>query len=531
MPTPPKLTSLVILAAVVTGCAAGRSVSRPHRPGPAETAVVATNRTPDSAGRSGHLTAPAKDRGEWKPVVFATATDSTNGGRRAGQVEAIAPPGSEPSPAGEPLYVESIDLATALAAIDASHPAVGIARWRTEEAFAQLAAARTLWLPTLQAGANYHRLDGNLQASDGTILDVNRSGLQAGLGAGAVGAGQTVRPGLVAEFHVADALFQPRIVERRAWARGHAATAVLHDQLLAAGLAHQQLLWAHQRLALLEDHSDRIGKLAELTADFAAAGEGLQSDADRLATERQLAEADVRLGEEQVTTSSARLVEALSAPPGMLFICAEPVAMPIELLPVDSSLNWLVSTGLSNRPELKEAQCLVAEAVARLRRERTAPLVPSVLLGMNYGGFGGGLGDTVAQFHDRAEFNALAVWQIRNLGFGESAVRGERGAAIQQAMFDRVRVMDRVAREIVEAQGQAVARSARVEATKSAIETAANSYDRNLARIRQGQGLPIEALQSAQALFTARQAYLQAVVDYNEAQLRLYRALGWPVRL
>jgi outer membrane protein TolC len=250
-----------------------------------------------------------------------------------------------------------------------------------------------------------------------------------------------------------------------------------------------------------------------------------------LATERQLAEADTRLGEEQVTTASARLVEAVSGPPGMLLVCAEPVAMPIELLPIDSSLNSLVSSGLSNRPELKEAQCLVAEAVVRLRRERTAPLVPSVLLGMNYGGFGGGLGNTVTQFHDRTEFNALAVWQVRNLGFGESAVRRERGAAIQQAMFERVRIMDQVAREIVESHGQVVARSARLEATKSAIATAANSYDRNLARIRQGQGLPIEALQSAQAIFTARQAYLQAVIDYNEAQLRLFRALGWPVRL
>lgn len=82
--------------------------------------------------------------------------------------------------------------------------------------------------------------------------------------------------------------------------------------------------------------------------------------------------------------------------------------MPIELVPVETSLNGLVGTGLSNRPELKEAQCLVAEAVGRLRREQAAPLVPSVLLGMNYGGFGGGLGDTVAQFHDHAEFNALA---------------------------------------------------------------------------------------------------------------------------
>jgi outer membrane protein TolC len=42
--------------------------------------------------------------------------------------------------------------------------------------------------------------------------------------------------------------------------------------------------------------------------------------------------------------------------------------------------------------------------------------------------------------------------------------------------------------------------------------------------------LPIEALQSAQALDTARQTYLAAVLEYNEAQLRLYRGLGWPLQ-
>jgi outer membrane protein TolC len=424
----------------------------------------------------------------------------------------------------------SIDLANALAAVDGQHPVVGIARWRTRQAYAQLSAARVLWLPTLQAGGSYHRMDGNLQASDGTILDVNRSSMQAGLGAGAVGAGQTIRPGLVAEFHLADALHQPKITERRAWARGHASNAALNDQLLEAGLAHQQLLAAQQRLAMLGDHTLRIAGLAELTAGFAKAGEGLQSDADRLATELQLSRAALLAGEEQVVTASARLAQAISAPPGSVFMCIEPVATPIDLISVDSAASDLVSTGLRNRPELKEAKCLVAEACERLKREQTAPLLPSVLLGMSYGGFGGGLGDTVDNFNDRAEFNALAVWQVRNLGFGESAARREQEAVVQQARFVRVQVMDQVAREIVDTQGQVVARSQRVVATQMAIETAANSYDRNLARIRDGHGLPIEVLQSAQALDSARQAYLQAVVDYNESQLRLYRALGWPVR-
>jgi outer membrane protein TolC len=382
----------------------------------------------------------------------------------------------------------------------------------------------------LQTGASYSRLDGNLQNSSGEIIDVNRSSLQAGLGAGAVGAGQTLRPGVVAEFHLADALYQPKIVERRAWARGHAAEAALHDQLLAAGLAQQRLLGAQQRLALIDDHAARIGGLARLTADFADAGEGLRADADRLAAEWQLSEVSRRLGEEQVVTASARLSEAISAPPGTVFVSAEPVLAPIELVSLGTESVDLVSTGLSSRPELKEAQCLVAEACERLRRERTAPLVPSVLLGMTYGGFGGGLGDTVADFNDRAEFNALAVWQVRNLGFGEAAARREQYAAMQQAKFERIRTMDRVAREIVEAHGQVVARARRIEAAQRAIATAADSFDLNASRIREGQGLPIEALQSAQALDTARQTYLAAVLEYNEAQLRLYRGLGWPLQ-
>ncbi len=424
-----------------------------------------------------------------------------------------------------------IDLATALASIDGQHPIVGIARWRTEQSLAQLDAARVLWLPILQVGASYHRLDGNLQASDGAILDVNRSSLQAGLGAGAVGAGPTFQPGLVAQFHLVDALYQPRIAERRAWANGHTATAATHDQLLAAGVAHQQLLAAQQQLAIAEDNQLRINDLASLTANFASAGEGLQSDADRLATEALLAESARLAAEERVIAASARLAEAISASPGSQFTCAEPTLVPLDLIPAQSVGASLVSTGLSNRPELKAAQCLVAEACERLRREQSAPLVPSVLLGMTYGGFGGGLGDTVADFNDRAEFNALAVWQVRNLGFGESAARRDNAAMVQQSRFEQVRLMDQVAREVLEAQGQVAARAGRIAATQKAIAVAATSYDQNLARIEQAQGLPIEALQAAGSLNAARASYATAVADYNEAQLRLYRALGWPLAL
>ena len=48
------------------------------------------------------------------------------------------------------------------------------------------------------------------------------------MGAGAVGAGTTPQPGIVAQFQLVDAIFQPAIAQRNAWAQEHARDAVLN---------------------------------------------------------------------------------------------------------------------------------------------------------------------------------------------------------------------------------------------------------------------------------------------------------------
>ena len=101
---------------------------------------------------------------------------------------------------------------------------------------------------------------------------------------------------------------------------------------------------------------------------------------------------------------------------------------------------------------------------------------------------------------------------------------------MRQAQQRELAVMDRVAREVVEAHTQVAERQKRIDVAKQGIAAAERSYDLNLQRIENGQGLPIEALQSIQALATARRAYLNAVVDYNIAQFELSRAIGWTAR-
>ena len=467
----------------------------------------------------------ASDRVVGIPIDDVAPLPMTDG---IGATAVQAPSSIEQSTFLQPNLID-LNLPSALAMVGGQHPVVGFAQWRVREAYAQLDRANVLWLPSIQSGFSFYRHDGNYQAVDGQIVDVNRNSFQYGLGAGAVGAGTTQRPGLVAQFHLADAIFQPEIAEKSAWARGHAASAVLNEQLLRVALAYIELLDAHQDSHILAESRGRAAELAKITADFAEAGEGLQADADRMRTELNLIENRWIASRERIEIASARLAQALSINANSQIMPLDVNAIPLDLVEAGADKSSLISTGLSMRPELKESQALVAAACEAFKREKYAPFVPSVLLGYSTGGFGGGLGNDLSNVAGRYDYNAVVTWEVRNLGFGEHAARRESSARVQQAQFEKLQIMDRVAMEVSEAFSQIEFRRQQIAITQQAIHTAQASYDANSERIRDGEGLPIEVLQSVQALESARRAYLRAVIDFNQAQFNLQWALGWPV--
>jgi outer membrane protein TolC len=422
------------------------------------------------------------------------------------------------------------DLAQLLATVANDNPQVAFAGERYREAYARLEAAQALWLPSIRAGVSYNKHEGTLQASNGIVSDNSRAALNAGLGVQAVGAGSPVVPGVFANFHLRDAVFQPRIANHRALATLEASRAVTNDLLLNTSLAYLDLLRGKQSLAISQETLKNAELLAKTTGDFARVGQGLQADAARAQTELAVRRNDVHRAEEAIQTATARLTELLSLDPQLQIEVLEPNVVPIDLVSIDSESGQLIAVGLSNRPELAEARQLVCEAVHRYQREKYAPLLPSVLLGVSYSGFGGSDGSEIASFRDRFDLDGVAFWELRNLGFGERAAREESHARYLQERMREVQLMDQVAREIVQAQSQVKSRHRQLASAKEAIQSASDSYQKNVDRIREGQGLPLEALQSMQALDLARREYLRVVTDYNESQFRLHRALGWPIQ-
>lgn len=435
-----------------------------------------------------------------------------------------APPIVAPAEATHP-----IDLPTALHLAGSESLAVALAREQWREAQARVAAADAMWLPSIRLGLNYNKHEGVIQDVVGDAFNTSRGAFYNGLGAGAVGAGSPAYPGIAANFHLADALIQPLAARQNAASRSRATNAAMNDALLEAALAYIELLARAQDTAVAAETLEHAGKLGELTASFARSGEGSAADADRAQAELGLREIDVDRAAEAYDVARARLAEVLRLDPLLKLTPIEDRIEPLEL--VDQSLppSELVARGLSARPELAEQRHLVAAAVERLRRERLAPLVPSVLIGTSYGGFGAGTGSTIAGYSDRFDFDAVAYWEVRNLAAGDRAARSVAQSQVNQARYRQLALLDQVAREVVEAHARVESRRRQIEAARRSVAASEESYRRNLDRIHGGVGLPLESLQSLQALATARREYVRTVADYNGAQFQLQRAMGYPV--
>ena len=426
-----------------------------------------------------------------------------------------------------PIEGQPITLIEALSLVTGRNPRIAAASARYREAYAQYEAAEVLWLPNINAGVSYNHHDGPLQASNGSIQSLSRSALQSGLGTFATGAGSPIIPGLQANFDIADAWFSPTIEARTSAAARSSVTITTNQAILDTALAYIEMMRASQEMLIAEETLANTTRLADLTTNFADAGEGPQSDADRSKAEQTRARNAVEQSRERQEVANIRLVELLRLDPGTRVVPQEGSLIPLDLLPFEAVSTDMVMTALSNRPELAESADLVAAARERMQREKVGPFLPNVMMGVSQSGFGGGRQGTVGNSAGRFDLDMGVYWQLENFGFGTRARQNRSRAGLDRVVAEQVQVMDRVARQVNEAAAKVRARRPQIAVAQEGVSYAEAAVRRDFDRIKEGEGLPIEVLQSIRLLADARGEYLRAVAEYDVAQFQLQWALGW----
>jgi outer membrane protein TolC len=134
----------------------------------------------------------------------------------------------------------------------------------------------------------------------------------------------------------------------------------------------------------------------------------------------------------------------------------------------------------------------------------------------------------LGNFQGRSDFDAVAYWTLQNLGVGNAALIGAAQSRLRTENYQMTRALDQVRDEVAEGYARAHARWSQIGVSEKAVRTAQAAFAEDLRRIREQQGLPIEVLDSVRLLGQGRNDYLNAILDYNRAELELYVALGQP---
>lgn len=427
--------------------------------------------------------------------------------------------------------VRSIDLASALRLADVQNPDVLLARQRVVEAVAERQLAAAQILPNLNAGTSYDNHSGNIQQSNGNILSVHRQALYLGGGSGAVAAGTVPIPGVLWNLELSNALYGYLIARQSPTRHGFAADATTNQVLLQVSLGYEELLRTVSRLAILREIRERHQEVANLTSSYAQVGQGRKADAKRAATELSRNDYDIRIAEAGVMTASARLCQLLDLDPSLRLHPADQTAVPAPIVADAISLPELIVMAMVNRPELKSQRVAIQQALLTVDAAHALPFSPNVIMGFSGGYFGGGsnLGTTkLGNFAGRTDFDVITYWSLRNLGVGNLALIHQAESRARSSNFEQVKVLNEVRSEVAAARAKSLARFAQIEISEQAVRSAEEAVEEDVLRIRNREGLPIEVLDSVRLLSRGRLDYLNAIIDYNQAQFELYVALGQP---
>ncbi|MFO0939003.1 MAG: TolC family protein [Gemmataceae bacterium] len=425
----------------------------------------------------------------------------------------------------------NIDFDQALETALIWNPTVRLAREAIREAEAQALAANSLFLPSLNAGINYHAHRGNLQRSPGTILDVNSQGLYFGGGARTLAAESVAFPGIRIYYPLADLITEPRMAGQRLETRRSAALAVQNVNQVEVAQAYLELIRAGNILKELASTEQDFAEIVRTTQAFAKAGQGREADVNRAEANRTLIQRQRLDAEGERVAASARLSELLNLDPLMVLLPPDRPLAALKLIDVEATPEQLVATALANRPEIAARTSEIAEARLRLRQEQIRPWLPTISAGFSVGGFGGGsnlVAYEFSHFASRTDFDVSAVWSFQNVGMGNRALMNRNRAQLTQAIAQLESTSNQIREDVIEAQALIQSTAANIETARRQLSVAEEAYREESQRIKQGIGLPLELLDSTRSLLESRLAVIEAISQHNLAQFRLLGALGTP---
>ena len=426
-------------------------------------------------------------------------------------------PKSMPHPEGE-IEALPIDWPTVLRLVRASSLDIELAVEKVAEANTQLTLARQQWIPSLRVGTSWLHHDGRIQDIPGQILEASKSSLYGGSLMQL-----TVDPQKVT-IDVSRARLQ-------VFARSGELDRATRETLQEASLAYVDLVAAQAGAAISIEIAQRIQELYDRSKNLYDQDLGSMVGVLTNKTKLDAQLINLNRARERQLAASARLVQLLNLEPGTRLFADDERLSPVMLVDESRPEQELISQALQQGPGLGEVVALISALQEQERELRRKALWPTVSFRVGTGGFGGGIGSTYDDFDVRTDYGMDVYWDVMKI-VGTRQTRELFESKRRQAALTHDQVTAKLAAGIIITRNGARKAKEQIEFAQQEIENSIRLYLLNQQRLK---AAPIEesdnsfreVLQAIGFLGNARMHYLESVIAYNTAQIRMQYLIGF----
>ncbi|HVX12144.1 MAG TPA: hypothetical protein VHC22_13265 [Pirellulales bacterium] len=465
-----------------------------------------------------------------------------------GEVAKLQVPKPEPGDLRFP-----INLATALRLADVRPLVIAAAQASAWIAEARLQEAKTLWIPDLNLGFDYTRHDG---LGPDTLNGQNiPQGVNANGQSDPTSFGKSLNQNINFFYgggafflmqYATDMIFQPLAARQNLDAARWDIQTAKNEALFSTADAYFEV---HKWRGTYAGAIDVVLKGRRLVSEIDDLSRDLVSavEVDRARNLLADLEQEAVVARQNWRKASADLTEVLRLDPRAVVEPLEPDHLQITLIDPGRPLDELTKIALTNRPELASQQALVQASLVNIRREKMRPVIPIPMVNgfqtpyeqLQFGANGIGQGNKMNIWYFRNDIAPGVMWQADSLGMGNAAMVKWMRSEASGAMVQLFRVQDAVAGDVTRSQARLQSAAARVVQAERELRGALINFKgteeglgqtKRFGNMLQLISRPQEAVFALKLLKLAYDDYWSTVAEYNQAQFRLYHALGYPAR-
>lgn len=298
--------------------------------------------------------------------------------------------------------------------------------------------------------------------------------------------------------------------------------ATTQEQMTQATSNYYRLIAAGIQVANSKVNIQEAQSQVALSEARLKAGVGTKLDLVRSKTQLLQREQGLIVAENTLAQAQQTLLNLLNLDPDIELIPPQVAAQPRPLVPLTVNTEQLTAKAIANNPNLKavdaEIKALGFDAKATLSK-----LVPSVTLQTYINGTGPeidklGLG--------RFGGFALQANLFDKLGTAIPLDYRTRRLQVQRKVLERQQQVRDIQSQVIKAYLDSRAAAKAIFVTQNGLAEAQEAHRLAIGRFRAGLGINVDVLNAQTALAAARVSVVNAILDFNTAQVALLNSLG-----